>query len=400
MHGQGKLPIVVGGTAYYATSLVFGDMLPQLDKQLTTTRQAQLEQAERVTSSASAGADIDGRLAKSTAELYADLQVIDPVMATRWHPNDHRKIRRSLEIYYTSGKRQSEVYAEQRQQGRLGPAHVKYRTLFLWLHCDQAVLDARLDARVDEMIEAGLFEEIRAMHASHDAGAAIDFTRGIYQAIGYKEFQAYLASGTSADREAGTQAMKAATRRYARRQIKWIRNKLLLQCRAAGRDVEIVLLDATDLEHWRERVADRGITATRDFLSSSEPFVAARYCGTDVRKLALLEPKIEKEFSANPEAWERRTCDVCLGFSTNSRAGWAEHLRSAGHKGKLKRQQNRKQFDAWQEKQRQQQQQRNGADEVTTRTAAEKEAQGVAMEKQDSRQSSTTLSSSSSTLTS
>lgn len=343
LHVAGKVPLVVGGTAYYATALVFEDLLPGSSGPRPDERQ-----------------EVDVRLEKGTEELYADLQHVDPVMATRWHPKDHRKIRRSLEIFYTTGRRQSELYSEQREQGRLGPANVKYRTLFLWLWSEQSVLDKRLDARIDEMIASGLFEEIRAMHdLQSPSDAPPDVTRGIYQAIGYKEFLKYLDSGREVDRVAGTEAMKGATRRYARRQIKWIRNKLLLQCREAGEDVQIVLLDATDLFKWTENVREQGLRAVKDFLSTSSDcprtadvqFCAEMYSPSTLR--ALLNPKVEKEFSANPEAWEKFVCEHCPGFSTNSREGREQHLQSNGHRAKLKQDKKRREYQAWKKAQAQ-----------------------------------------------
>ncbi|CCG82829.1 tRNA dimethylallyltransferase [Taphrina deformans PYCC 5710] len=331
LHEAGKMPVVVGGTAYYSTSLVFQDMLP--DTGATTPDLA---------------GSIDARLEKTTSELYQDLQGIDPVMATRWHPKDHRKIRRSLEIYYTTGKRQSELYSEQRATGRLGPENVRYRTLFFWLWSDQSVLDTRLDARIDEMIETGLFGEIKSMHQSQDTSTP-DFTRGIYQAIGYKEFHNFLQTGNEADRVAGTEAMKAATRRYARKQIKWIRNKLLLQCRQAGDDVQVVLLDATDLSKWDENVLARALKAIDDYATTG-PFDPRTYCDPSLHD--LLRPKVEKEFSANPDLWEKFVCDVCPTFTTNTKEGWTQHLSSNGHRAKVKQAKKRQDFVDWKKSQK------------------------------------------------
>lgn len=210
----------------------------------------------------------DPRLELDTKQLYEALEKVDPEMAKRWHPNDRRKIRRSLEIYYSTGKKQSELYRDQRMSGRITSNKLLYRTLILWLWSEQEAIDARLNARVDDMIRAGLFEEIRSMKAS--AGQQpLDFTRGAFQAIGYKEFQDYLNSGTENDRDKGTDAMKSATRQYARKQIKWIRNKLLLQCDQGGRDLVVCMLDATDLHSWALNVRDLGLRLTQSGLRVS-----------------------------------------------------------------------------------------------------------------------------------
>jgi tRNA dimethylallyltransferase len=96
----------------------------------------------------------------------------------------------------------------------------------------------RLDARVDKMIKNGMFEEMEAMLRKMENGRVVgldsDYTRGILQAIGFKEFQKYFKCKTDANSNAeqldkllkcGIQDMKIATRQYAKRQITWIKNK-------------------------------------------------------------------------------------------------------------------------------------------------------------------------------
>jgi len=98
-----------------------------------------------------------------------------------------------------------------------------------------------------------------------------DYTLGIYQSIGYKEFHHYLESTPSelAYKDA-VERMKISTRQYAKRQISWIRNKLLPAVYAANQEETLVpfyLLDATELgEGWRLRVQDPAIRITQDFL--------------------------------------------------------------------------------------------------------------------------------------
>ena len=89
-----------------------------------------------------------------------------------------------------------------------------------------------------------------------EAQAATDYSRGIYQTIGYKEFEPYL-SARAADGHvapapadalfaAGLESMKASTRQYAKRQVKWITGKLLPEVRKGKKgEVTVVLLDAT-----------------------------------------------------------------------------------------------------------------------------------------------------------
>jgi tRNA dimethylallyltransferase len=82
IHSRNKLPIVVGGTHYYIQSLLWKNCL--------------------IGSTASTDEDIntfyEETLDAPTEILYRRLQEVDPLMATRWHSNDRRKIRRSLEV--------------------------------------------------------------------------------------------------------------------------------------------------------------------------------------------------------------------------------------------------------------------------------------------------------------
>lgn len=86
-------------------------------------------------------------------------------MAGRWHPNDRRKIQRSLEIYLKTGKPASQVYDEKRLKQEVEPeadreeenrAGFRYPTLVFWVHAAKDVLCTRLDSRVDKMIQKGL----------------------------------------------------------------------------------------------------------------------------------------------------------------------------------------------------------------------------------------------------
>lgn len=206
----------------------------------------------------------------------------------RWHPNDRRKIRRSLEIYYSSGCKQtaSEFYAAQRaakehqqQPADSGAGHQsKYHSLVFWVHAEQEVLRSRLDARVDKMVEAGMWheiEEIERLYRSldHNSANSADLDSGIWQSIGFKEFLPYLdlraagsAVGTEVEsaRAAAIENTKTATRQYARSQVRWIRIKFLNALRSAAGEEEstprnIFLLDSTDIPQFEEKVVRPGI---------------------------------------------------------------------------------------------------------------------------------------------
>ncbi|XP_077937070.1 tRNA dimethylallyltransferase isoform X4 [Gasterosteus aculeatus] len=229
MHGRNKLPLVVGGTNYYIESLLWRVLLD----------------AAEVEEPGDAGDEAPDRKLEleklGGAELHDRLAEVDPEMAAMLHPNDKRKIARSLQIHEETGVSHSRWLEEQRGQegggGLGGPLRYPDPCIF-WLHADMDALDKRLDARVDEMLSAGLVEELRDFHVRFNLQRVQDnsqnYQHGIFQSIGFKEFHDYLTAPESSTqqekdalRDKGIEALKIATRRYARKQNKWVRNRFL-----------------------------------------------------------------------------------------------------------------------------------------------------------------------------
>ena len=192
---RGRLPLVVGGTGLYITSLLSG--MAFAPEKTDPAIRARLQ----------ARADTEGG-----AALYAELQRIDPDYAAQVHPNNLPRVIRALELFEATGRRMS----DQRREAR--PAEAPYHALCLCLTCrDRAVLYSRIDRRVDEMVENGVLDEARQVYDHRDA------YRTAAQAIGYKEFFPYF-EGTANLTEC-TERLKQATRNYAKRQLTWFRNQ-------------------------------------------------------------------------------------------------------------------------------------------------------------------------------
>jgi tRNA A37 N6-isopentenylltransferase MiaA len=204
------------------------------------------------------------------------VQLIDPVMAQRWHPNDVRKLKRVVEVWYeTGGERMSDVYKMQRMGtvadgdgdggggvddggGESEADRIRFPAVVVWVVDRWQDVKERIERRVDGMVERGLFRELEefvdCMRCGRDGGVMgyEDGTRGISQAIGVKEFKRYidlyrnhapphaihpLHESSTVDetvqeemRRAGQEGlewMKIHTRQYAKRQITWLRNKLV-----------------------------------------------------------------------------------------------------------------------------------------------------------------------------
>lgn len=340
IRSRGRLPILVGGTHYYTQSLLFHDAL------------AEKEDKQTESETISEWPILDA----STDVVLAKLREVDPVMADRWHPNDHRKIRRSLEIWLQTGRKASEIYEDQRarreissvveESEELEPAsYLRTRTLILWVNADSSELTKRLDSRVDKMLDLGLLDEVKTLDVfaqqQAENGQPVDMTRGIWVAIGYKEFLEYqtaLREGTSIPAEVNKllgeaiEKTKAATRQYAKRQIRWIRIKLSHAVGAAGAKDSFFMLDGSNLATWGEDVSDVGLDLVDAFLRETtlpEP--------PSLSPLAaeMLQPK-RQDMSAHADLWSRQHCEAC-NMTAVTESDWTQHMKSRRHKLTVKK---------------------------------------------------------------
>ncbi|MDO4973708.1 MAG: tRNA (adenosine(37)-N6)-dimethylallyltransferase MiaA [Eubacteriales bacterium] len=190
---EGKTPILVGGTGLYIDSLLAGRAFSGRQEGDETLRRALGEEYDRVGGEA----------------MLEQLRTFDPERAGKLHPGDKRRIVRAIEVFRLTGKTISRHDAETRA---LPP---RYEALRLVLsYADRADLYARIDARVDEMLCAGLFEEVAGLLASGLSPACTAM-----QAIGYKEAARALEGEIS--REEAAEQIKQNSRRYAKRQLTW-----------------------------------------------------------------------------------------------------------------------------------------------------------------------------------
>ncbi|MEZ4367415.1 MAG: tRNA (adenosine(37)-N6)-dimethylallyltransferase MiaA [Kofleriaceae bacterium] len=208
--GAGRPVVVCGGTGLYVRALLRGLFAgPGADPAI----RARLE----------ADADRDG-----TAALHARLAAIDPDHAARVLPGDRRRIVRALEVYELTGEPMSAHHA--RHDHRRVPP--RYAARIVGVAPPRPELDARIEARVDEMMAAGLLDEVRALRA-----AGFRPPLRSQQAIGYGELHAYLDGASSLDEAVAL--IKRNSRRYARRQLSWYRGDPEVTWAAAAGDVDL-----------------------------------------------------------------------------------------------------------------------------------------------------------------
>ena len=192
---RGKLPIVVGGTGLYIDSLIAGRTFADGTAD-TALRQ---ELSERYDEIGGEG-------------LLGELRKFDPERAAKLHPADKKRIVRAMEVYILTGKTITQHDAETRA---VLPRYDAAKIALTF--ADRQDLYARIDRRVDVMMQQGLLDEVRALLA---AGIPADCTA--MQAIGYKEFFPYFQQ--TATLEVCTEKLKQASRNYAKRQLTWFRH--------------------------------------------------------------------------------------------------------------------------------------------------------------------------------
>lgn len=189
---RGKLPIVAGGTGLYIDSLLSGRTFAPFspDSALRGELERELEE-------------------KGGQAMLEALAQVDPEAAQRLHPNDHKRIIRALEVYRSTGKT---ITQHNRETQAIPP---RYNALTIGLAFqDRQAMWRRIDQRVDEMVAAGLEDEVRRLLTS---GISPKCTA--MQAIGYKEFTQAL-SGEMTWQEAAD-VVKLRSRQYAKRQLTW-----------------------------------------------------------------------------------------------------------------------------------------------------------------------------------
>jgi tRNA dimethylallyltransferase len=176
-----------------------------------------------------ARAEREGELA-----LYAELQQVDPAAATRIDPRNLRRTIRALEVHRLSGRRFSEL-------GRSEPP--SYRVLTIGLSLPRPELYARIDARIDRMIAAGLVDETQRLAERYD------WSLPSMSGLGYRQIGTYLRGECALDEAIA--AIKRDTRRFVRHQANWFRphDPHIIWREARGesaRDLEGILRRALD----------------------------------------------------------------------------------------------------------------------------------------------------------
>ena len=192
---RGKVPIIAGGTGLYIDSLLSGRdfaAAPDSDEGLRARLSAEYD-------------------AVGGAVFREKLRQIDPERAEKLHEADKKRLVRAMEVYLLTGET---ISAHDERTRTIPPRWDSLRVALSF--ADRAKLYERIDRRVDIMVEQGLFQEVESL-----LEGGLDGQSTAMQAIGYKEPAAYFAGHIS--REQAIELIKQESRRYAKRQLTWLR---------------------------------------------------------------------------------------------------------------------------------------------------------------------------------
>ena len=231
-HTRGVLPILVGGSGLYLEGLLYDLEFGGKASHDPLIRQALEQRLE----------------AEGVEVLYAELSAQDPVAASKIPIQNHRRLLRALEVMQVTGQKFSDQSQHENAQAR-------YETCILALDRPRDQLYERINARVQAMVAQGLEAEVRHLYQLAQ-GQLLPSVQG----IGYKEWWPYLA-GDMTDREAVIAAIQQNSRRYAKRQLTWFRNRIQGTHWLDASDYETALAQATSLvQDLLDKQAEKGGT--------------------------------------------------------------------------------------------------------------------------------------------
>ena len=194
---RGKLPILVGGTGLYIDSLIYNYSFTEAHKD--DSYRQELEELA---------------ILKGNPYVHELLRNIDPISFEKIHYNNVKRVIRALEVFKLTGKPFSEYKVDKNYD-------LAYDTDYFVLTMNREKLYAKINKRVDIMLEEGLVKEVSQLS---DKGFTSEMQS--MKGIGYKEILGYL-NGKQTLQEA-IESIKQGSRNYAKRQLTWFRKNQLI----------------------------------------------------------------------------------------------------------------------------------------------------------------------------
>ncbi|MDE7177273.1 MAG: tRNA (adenosine(37)-N6)-dimethylallyltransferase MiaA [Lachnospiraceae bacterium] len=213
IYRRARIPILVGGTGFYIQAVLYDIDFTENDEDPSLRRELE-------------------ELAKKEGPevLYERLKSVDPAACESIHAHNVKRVIRALEFYEKTGQQISGHNEVQRQN--VSP----YRFAYFVLNNRREEIYKRIDARVDQMMAAGLVEEVRTLK---EMGCTKDMVS--MQGLGYKEILRFLEGELS--QEEAVYLIKRDTRHFAKRQLTWFR-----------REKDVIWVDKSEVDQESQNV--------------------------------------------------------------------------------------------------------------------------------------------------
>ncbi|XP_047966191.1 tRNA dimethylallyltransferase 2 isoform X2 [Salvia hispanica] len=323
------LPVLVGGTNYYIQALVSRFLLDDHAEPLEANYLMDDHEEDCL-------------------YTYSRLKELDPVAANRIHPNDQRKIKQYLTLYSHLGVLPSKLFQGNTMQNWGQADSLRYDCCFICVDASLPALDLYVNQRVDVMVSTGLFEEVCDIYKSN-----ADYTRGLRQAIGVREFEDFLNCWNSQSQELpacpvllkenmhhilnssdedqltlklrdAVEKVKLNTRRLVRRQKRRIsRLQMLFGWNIHFVDVTSCLQGASD-NSWSVNVVEPSVNIVKSFLDTP---ASAKATKRDVEDTKLAERDL----------WTQYICEACGNRELRGAHEWEQHRQGRSHRKRASR---------------------------------------------------------------
>ncbi|XP_027346973.1 tRNA dimethylallyltransferase 2 [Abrus precatorius] len=349
---RNHLPVIVGGTNYYIQALVSPFLL---DDSAEDTNEGCLDDPPGIAlSDNSFFAENDG-----SNNSYDLLKDIDPIAANRIHPNNHRKINQYISLYTRTGVLPSKVFQGKAAEKWGQVDNLRYDCCFICVDASLPVLDRYVEQRVDCMMDAGLLNEVYDIYNLN-----ADYTRGLRQAIGVREFEPLLRTcsvkdmcerkrelteGCSIEKgeklfngdlmelvrsstdtesvvllEEAIKKVKLNTRRLVRRQKRMLNRLQIL----FGWNIHYV--DSTESissqsdDVWTDQVVESAVKIVKSFVSENGSFSSTFGTSTETGMKTVQR-----------DLWTQYICKACGDRVLRGSHEWEQHRRGRGHRKRI-----------------------------------------------------------------
>ena len=223
IYAKGKIPIVVGGTGFYIQALLY-----DIDFTESNEDNAYRQEMEQLADE------------KGAEHLHEMLRKVDPVSADTIHANNVKRVIRALEFYHQTGEKISEHNEQERAK------ESPYDFCYFVLNDDREKLYERINLRIDQMLEEGLVDEVKALK---DKGYTRDMVS--MQGLGYKEILDYL--NNECTLEEAIYILKRDTRHFAKRQLTWFR-----------RERDVIWIDKPSYDYDEDKILKAMLNSIRE----------------------------------------------------------------------------------------------------------------------------------------